>query len=358
MVKPPSTQATLMGYFPQNGPGITDVVVETILLFLGFVSIGLRLWSRRIQRAQLQLNDWLILFAMLIMTTRYGIEVALVVKCGMGFHIGLVEEVGGEELVALFSLLLYIMDCFWVTLVTLVKLSILHFYLQVFRNPQFKRAVYAGIGLCVAFWFGGFFGTALFCIPPEKLWYENTQGHCGDSSKMYTACATSDLGIDVIIILLPMPVLWGLQLATSKKIALTFVFGLGFVIISITAVRIKYMLQIDPNDRTHSISQIALLSAIVPLLGIINASMPIIPPALRKVFKTSFLTTTLKKMGSTKSSDRHFERLPESEYPLVNVSGNRGKHAPENDARIRVTTDWEVHSTETTDQLSNKINNQ
>lgn len=83
------------------------------------------------------------------------------------------------------------------------------------------------------------------------------------------------------------------------------------------------MLEIDPNDRTHSISQIALLSAIVPLLGIINASMPIIPPALRKMFKTPFLLSTLKKMGSTKSSDRHFQRLPEGEYPLVNVSGKQ-----------------------------------
>ncbi|KAI0853708.1 hypothetical protein F5Y00DRAFT_257012 [Daldinia vernicosa] len=357
MAMPPSTSATLIGYFPQNGPGITDVVVETILLFLGFVSLGLRLWSRRIQRAQLQLNDWLILFAMLIMTTRYGIEVTLVVKCGMGFHIGVVEEVGGEELVALFSLLLYIMDCFWVTLVTLVKLSILHFYLQVFRQPIFKRAVYAGIGLCVAFWFGAFFGTALFCIPPNKLWYPNTPGHCGDNNKMYTACATSDLGIDVIIILLPMPILWRLQMATSKKIALTFVFGLGFVIISITAVRIKYMLEMDPLDRTYSISQIALFSAIVPLLGIINASMPIIPPALRKISKSSFLSTTIKKLASSKSSDRHFEILPEPEYPLVNVSGNRGAYAVENRDHIQVTTDWEIYSTEATDRLPSKTDN-
>ncbi|KAI1084317.1 hypothetical protein F5B20DRAFT_290990 [Whalleya microplaca] len=241
----------------------------------------------------------------------------------MGFHIDFVQREGGEELIALFSLLLYIMDCFWVTLVTLVKLSILHFYLQVFRQPVFIRAVYVAMGLCGAFWFGAFFGTALFCIPPNRLWYPNTPGHCGDSSMMYTACATSDLGIDVIIILLPMPILWGLQLPTAKKIALTFVFGLGFVIISITAVRIKYMLDLDPNDRTYSISQIALLSAIVPLLGIVNASMPIIPPALRKIFKSSFLSTTLKKSVNTRSSERQFERLPEPEYPLVNVNGKQ-----------------------------------
>ncbi|KAI0003426.1 hypothetical protein F4779DRAFT_602043 [Xylariaceae sp. FL0662B] len=353
---PPSPAGTLIDLFPQNRPGITDLVVETILLFLGFVSIGLRLWARRIQRLQLQLNDWLILFAMLLMTTRYGIEVALVVKCGMGFHIDMVERVGGKDLIPLFSLLLYIMDCFWVTLVTLVKLSILHFYLQVFRQPVFKRVVYVVMGLCGAFWIGGFFGTALFCIPPSKLWYPDTPGHCGASSKMYTGCATSDLGIDVIVISLPMPVLWRLQLPTAKKIALTFVFGLGFVIISITAVRIKYMLEIDNNDRTYSISQIALLSAIVPLLGIINASMPIMPPALRRIFNSSLLTSTLRKSVNTKSSERngHFERLSEPEYPLVNVKGTRGPLTSESGDQIRVTTDWEVYSTEASDRYSMK----
>ncbi len=61
-------------------------------------------------------------------------------------------------------------DLHWVTLVTLIKLSILHFYLRMFRNAIFKRAVLVVMGLCVAFWFGAFFGTALFCIPPRALW--------------------------------------------------------------------------------------------------------------------------------------------------------------------------------------------
>lgn len=47
--------------------------------------------------------------------------------------------------------------------------------------------------------------------------------------QMYTAMASADLIIDVIVILLPMPILWTLQLRTSKKILLTAIFGLGFM---------------------------------------------------------------------------------------------------------------------------------
>lgn len=118
------------------------------------------------------------------------------------------------------------------TLVTLIKLSILHFYSRVFNNAAFKRVVWLAMGLCVAFWFGAFFGTALFCIPPRALWEPLERvpdAHCGNNQAMYTACASSDLGIDVIVILLPMPTLWRLQLPTTKKVALTFVFGVGFL---------------------------------------------------------------------------------------------------------------------------------
>jgi hypothetical protein len=54
-------------------------------------------------------------------------------------------------------------------------------------------------------------------------------GHCGDNNLKYTAAAGGDLVIDVIIIILPMPVLWALQLRMAKKIALMAVFALGFL---------------------------------------------------------------------------------------------------------------------------------
>lgn len=121
------------------------------------------------------------------------------------------------------------MDLMWVTLVTLIKLSILHFYLMIFRQPTFMRATYVMMGVCIAFWIGGFFSTAFLCNPPRKSWNPQMEGDCGNSPALYAACALGDLIVDVIIILLPMPVLWSLQLPKAKKIALTFVFGLGFV---------------------------------------------------------------------------------------------------------------------------------
>jgi hypothetical protein len=54
---------TLVDSFAHNGPGKADVAVESILLFFGYVSLGMRLWSRQIKGVGWQLNDWLIIIA-------------------------------------------------------------------------------------------------------------------------------------------------------------------------------------------------------------------------------------------------------------------------------------------------------
>lgn len=56
-------KGNLISALPRNGPGRTDLAVETVLLAIAYVSLGLRLWSRRLQRAEWQLNDWLIIIA-------------------------------------------------------------------------------------------------------------------------------------------------------------------------------------------------------------------------------------------------------------------------------------------------------
>jgi len=125
--------------------------------------------------------------------------------------------------------LAYADDLLWVTLVTVIKVSILHFYTRVFRVPAFLRACYAAMALCASFWIASFFATAFFCTPPRKIWHSEIPGHCGDTHKFYTGCASTDLVIDIIVIFLPMPVLWKLQMRLAKKIALMAIFALGLL---------------------------------------------------------------------------------------------------------------------------------
>jgi hypothetical protein len=59
----------------------------------------------------------------------------------------------------------------------------------------------------------------------------------------------------------------------------------------------------------------------VPILGIINANLPILGPAFKHIFNSSLLTTTVKKSTLTTSSGSQFRRIADGEYPLVNIDG-------------------------------------
>lgn len=54
---------TLVHELGHNWLGKADIAVQTILLAFGFVAVGLRLWSRRLQGTSWQGNDCLIVAA-------------------------------------------------------------------------------------------------------------------------------------------------------------------------------------------------------------------------------------------------------------------------------------------------------
>lgn len=57
------TTPELIAAFSHNVAGKRDVAVESVLILLVYLSTGLRLWSRRLQKSSLQINDYLILAA-------------------------------------------------------------------------------------------------------------------------------------------------------------------------------------------------------------------------------------------------------------------------------------------------------
>ncbi|KAI0154910.1 hypothetical protein GGR57DRAFT_99933 [Xylariaceae sp. FL1272] len=347
-------KGTLAGEFWHNTGGKTDTIVESVLLALALFSTGLRIWSRSIQRARYQLNDWLVFVATFLMTARVAVEITVDVKCGVGLHIIDVVTIGGPGIVILLSQLVYVLDLLFVTVVALVKLSILHLYTVVFRQPTFVKFVYATIAAEGAFWIAALFATAFVCTPPQKKWYSDLPGHCGDDQQLNFGIATTDFILDIITFVLPLPVLWKLQLPFMKKVGLSLVFGLGFAIVVITAYRFKFFFNVT-DDLTFTVWRQGVLSAVVPLLGIINANLPVMQPALKKVFGPLKMLTSVKRSAASGSpsasgdryvdgTGRRFKRLPDETIYLsrIEADANNNEQGPEESGQIRVTTHWQV----------------
>ncbi|CAG8245271.1 unnamed protein product [Penicillium salamii] len=348
MTLPSGTLAHSLGH---NTLGKADIAVQTLFLGICLIAVALRLWSRRLQWLSLQINDCLILSSTLLMIGRYVVEIVLVVLCGMGLHPTEIIDVGGNQIVVKFLAITYAGNLLWVTVVCLIQLSILDYYVRNFSQRTITLLSYITMGLCLALWIIGFFVTAFICNPPRKIWHENAEGHCGNRQKLHTGINASVIILNFFILILPIPFTWRMPLSRPRKFGLVGIQALGLIIIIILAVRTKLEFDSEPMNQTRIAVSKSTLTCIATILGIIAACLPITTPAIQKIFgnvsPSSSTQTFSPDPGSRYWNTRVLEgmRFEEPEMPLVTVHphimAKAGYLAP---GHIRITSDWEIHS--------------
>lgn len=90
--------------------------------------------------------------------------------------------------------------------------------------------VYIGIMSIIAGWqISQVFVQIFACIPVQASWDQSISGNCQTIAHTRIMNSVSNIVTDFIILLLPLPVIWRLKLPRNQKLALTGVFGLGFL---------------------------------------------------------------------------------------------------------------------------------
>ena len=135
-------------------------------------------------------------------------------RCGLGHHI----SVGIVDLpfllhITFFAQIIAVCSC------SLVKLSMLCFYLRVFSTPKLRIYVWITMGLTVGY-LTAFTFTAIFtCAPVSAQWdLSITDGKCHDTLKIFVALVYSNVVLDLIVMVLPIPTVLGLQMKRSDKV--------------------------------------------------------------------------------------------------------------------------------------------
>jgi hypothetical protein len=67
------------------------------------------------------------------------------------------------------------------------------------------------------------------CRPVSQQWDPQPGGSCRDITIDQLASVSLNMVIDIAIVILPLPVLWGLQLALRSKVAITVMFSIGLL---------------------------------------------------------------------------------------------------------------------------------
>lgn len=73
-----------------------------------------------------------------------------------------------------------------------------------------------------------FFFLAIFgCRPTEKLWKPWIEGKCTNHFTLMINASVINTVSDILIVILPQPVIWKLQISFQNKIGLSAIFSVG-----------------------------------------------------------------------------------------------------------------------------------
>lgn len=67
----------------------------------------------------------------------------------------------------------------------------------------------------------------LICRPVEKNWDPTVEGTCGNRIAGYTAVSVVNVIVDCLMFVLPLPMVFNLQIKPGYKLGLFGIFGIG-----------------------------------------------------------------------------------------------------------------------------------
>ena len=113
-------------------------------------------------------------------------------------------------------------------LVGTTKMSFIFLYLDLFPIPKFRMICHVLNVSIVAAMIAFTLATTFQCTPVAYYWNRSIkEGHCIQASAFWYGHAAWNTVVDIIVLLLPIPVIRSLQMGRNQKFAVFGVFSLG-----------------------------------------------------------------------------------------------------------------------------------
>ncbi|CAD6448721.1 bfacc8e6-d0f7-475e-9eea-555e3dd6eaca [Sclerotinia trifoliorum] len=222
---------------------IQIVAVVTVGLVLAWLSVGLRCYTRLFVSRTFGADDYCAVIS-LVGYTITSVFVYLSVHYGAGLH---TNELG-------------------------------------FNGPFYKYLIWASLAIIWVWTIATFIVGCIQCRPLKAAWDPLTKGKCLDANIITNfayAISAQTIFFDWLFALLPIPMLWGLNMSCQLKVSIVIILGFGIIASSATIVRFKYLVAlVKVGDSLYYITPLYLCSTIELALAIIAASISTLRPLL------------------------------------------------------------------------------
>lgn len=186
--------------------------------------------------------------------------------------------------------LFYVDESLYLVCLCLTKVSMLFFYLRIFPNRKFWYAAYGAMAFVIVPTITFIFMQIFQCIPVSYIWegwIEGDQEHkCLNLNILVYTAASFSIAQDVVILILPLPLLYRLHIGLKSKAGIMFMFSLGIFVLATSCVRLRYIISFghttnpswdysDPLIWTGLETAVSVIVACLPSIRVlINRMMP------------------------------------------------------------------------------------
>ncbi|KAJ4364604.1 hypothetical protein N0V83_009200 [Neocucurbitaria cava] len=261
------------------------LVTETYILFiveniLAIIFLVQRLFTKTRLMRVFQVDDATVILSWALSCVTQSLLIAGFITGCIGVHAWEIpiEKYGFYSRLILAAPLVYAPCC------ALTKISLCIFYQRLSPNKTFQAAVWSTIFVCAGAYIGIFFSLIFACKPIAASWNPLllATAVCVNRGAIYIATAVIGIVTDVVLIALPIPTIWGLQMPMKQKIGLTAIFGIGSITMITSIIRLIVLIPSLTNmDQTWVIAEGSLWIIVEANLFIVCCCLP----TLRRFFR-------------------------------------------------------------------------
>ncbi|KAI0390476.1 hypothetical protein F5Y17DRAFT_471648 [Xylariaceae sp. FL0594] len=247
-------------------------VVSTIFALFVAVTLALRVASRFYAAIRLGWDDLCVFGAALFSFGQMALF-GLLVFGGLGHH---AETVPAPNQFSI-PKVLFSFEILHIVSLNLGKLSAMFFYLTLFNNVSVQRVTKWCISAVALGTVGLILWQFLFCHPLSKMWEWDGLEKCGDRQPLYLAVCIWSIFTDLLVLVVPLPIIWKLNMKRTRKVRLSWLFAAGLIVTATSTVRLGYIATIDyHHDFSFRSAVPTFLAAIEPPETIICVSLPMV----------------------------------------------------------------------------------
>lgn len=300
---------------PQHVPSLAhDIIITCVVCpIVTAIIVCIRVWTRIFVTHNLGWDDYAAMVTLLF-SIIFSVVLGVSTRYGMGLHLGDMTP----ELVSDHVKWIYISSAMYLLSILGYRIALLLMYLRLFGvNQSFKYATWAVLVFVTGYLSSNFITLLFGCTPISKYWKPDEPGHCIVLVHADYAYGSMNVISDVLLFLLPLPMVWQLRLSPREKFGLVLIFMSGIANCAVTTVRFALLVQnLNAPDTAWLDARTFLLTAVEINTGLICGCMPVLKPFFRHIlYKTP-------PDRSPRLSDARFGAVWMGKWPDDQTRGN------------------------------------